>query len=166
MSAIYCPATLDIIRKYAHRGAKAVAEMLGWPVDRVMSVARKHGIELCAVAAVSIVAPAPEPPPAPAPAADLHLHQWASWARTSCVVKTPLGTVKLRLTAARVFDVLWHARGRLSGAVVASLSGASFSNICVIAHAISDNLRPIGLIVQGQKGSDGGYLLVRTDAQP
>jgi len=171
MTAIYCPATLDLMRKHAHRGLNAVAEMLGWPVERTASVARRHGIELlpmteAPVVASPSIAPGTPPPakamgPKPAPAADVPLRQWAKWSQITGTVTSPFGTVKLRKSQARVFDALWRAKEPMVGSDLAQVSSISPANVSAFTRPLSADLRPIGIAIQGIKGRDGGYVLVK-----
>ena len=156
MTAIYCPATLDLMRKYAHQGLNAVAEMLGWPIERTASVARRHGIELLAKSEIR-----PPVVDAPPTVPETPLRQWATWSLVTGVITTPIGTLKLKQQRARVFDELWRAKGPLVGHDLAERTFVSGANVCAFIKPFSHELEQIGLAIEGRRGRGAGYLLVK-----
>jgi len=168
MSAPYTPATLALMRQRAPQGLNAVAQLLGWPVDRTASIARKHGIEMCKTSGAAVEQPKPEAPPivaapplAPVLSSAAHrFDRFASWDFETGIVKTPKGSIRLRQGQARVFNVLWTALEEIGSFDLATQAITGHSNTKSAVFFINDKIKPLGLIIYSKKGRKG-YLLGR-----
>lgn len=167
MTAVYCPATLNIMRKHAPQGIKAVSEILGWPVERTASIARRHAIEIGG-GAPAATPPAPSLMPractAPPPRKEFEGY---GWDRGAGVITSPYGSVQLRPVKVRLFDIMWRSPERILGPDLAHRLGLPTSNPTTQIRYLNEELRPVRLKVQGAKGStSAGYLLVKMDPAP
>lgn len=161
-AAPYNPETLALMRREAARGAFTVALMLGWSADRVISIARKHGIEIVGIANPFAAPQAVSPPLAPESTPTLPTRFDASYDAETGVVVTPRGKARLSERQSQLFGCLWVSRQKLSGSVIAATIGVTVYNVSAISATLNGKLLRIGLKIEtarGKRAGGGGYWL-------
>lgn len=166
----YTPDAVAKLRANAARGANGCAEMLGWPVDFVVAVARRHGIELMVVQAAVTSVPAPKPalplPPAPAPKPAPRKVPRASTFNAATAPWNTDGVLGNLLSAreCQAFDVLYGYTGpRLSSRQIGQRMGIDY-DAGVILATLTAKLRRTAYRIDAQKGQGGGYTLIKPSA--
>lgn len=174
MSAAYTPKTINFIRERANLGVASLAKHLGWDIDMLCRVAKKHGIDLFAPMSDAAtgrtesridrdgVAPAaarnsPEP-----------LFGTVDGVLRcngkSALVRGPLCQTVLRfLLAARKTDRL---RFLSSGDMAASIGNeATPADVTSSIPRLRRNILPADCTIQTRMGPNGGYRLAILDRE-